>query len=435
MATCVQSPTLTLFSTSTSSTVITTSTVTVQTQPDGSVSTVTIPLIVTSIVTIVDPTSTLYASCSSTPITTIPDSLSSTPQPSQSPSFAPTTIVITTTPSPTVITTARPSTLANGAVTVITITTTSTPTPDVIVFSTSVAATPSQASKSSNIVPIVGGAVGGFFFLIGAVFAIWFIFKKCRKPNAGSGDEDEVRFPYPVIRDQQRVDLSRPYDYGHMDRPVSTAGPGSSPGMVPNTYSDGRRDSASALIGPGLTPMASNSGTLHSIPGIQNQVRGGDVGRQPSRGSGYPLPPGAAPPGGGPPMDHHSNPSVTGRSSVSGSSTTSPGPTSRRPLQVMNTAALSPISQSSFSQGHAPNSGSGPIAAESAWPEKQDVPSSSSGPFMVHSDGGHIQGHGPSASGSSSALAPDRKPSTQPEPGPTTSSNAEPSEPPPAYVA
>jgi len=181
--------------------------------------------------------------------------------------------------------------------------------------------------------------------------------------------------------------------------------------------------------------MASNSGTLHSIPGIQNQVRGGDVGRQPSRGSGYPLPPGAAPPGGGPPMDHHSNPSVTGRSSVSGSSTTSPGPTSRRPLQVMNTAALSPISQSSFSQGHAPNSGSGPIAAESAWPEKQDVPSSSSGPFMVHSDGGHIQGHGPSASGSSSALAPDRKPSTQPEPGPTTSSNAEPSEPPPAYVA
>ena len=139
----------------------------------GSVSTVTIPLIVTSIVTIVDPTSTLYASCPSTPITTIPAS-STTPQPSQSPSFAPTTIVITTTPSPTVITTTQRSTFPNGAITVLTITTTSTPTPDVIVFSTSVAAEPSQA-KSSNIVPIVGGAVGGFFLLIGAVFAIWFI--------------------------------------------------------------------------------------------------------------------------------------------------------------------------------------------------------------------------------------------------------------------
>jgi len=244
-------------------------------------------------------------------------------------------------------------------------------------------------------------------------------------------------FPYPVIRDRQPVDLSRPYDYGHVGRPVSTADPGSSPGMVHNTYSDGRRDSASALIGPVLTPMASNSGTLPSIPGIQNQVRGGDVGRQPSRGSGYQLPPGAAPPGGGPPTDHHSNPSVTGRSSVSGSSTTSPGPTSRRPLQVTN-AALSPISMhSGFSQGGVPNSSSGPMAApESAWPEKQDVPSSSSGPFMVHSDGGHIQGSGqrPSASGSSSALVPERKPPTQPEPGPT-SSNAEPNEPPPAYVA
>lgn len=412
----------------------------------GSVSTVTIPLIVTSIVTIVDPTSTLFASCpsTSTPISTIPSSLSqsTTPQPSQSPSFAPTTIVITTTPSPTVITTTQASTLGNGAITVITITTTSTPSPDVIVYSTSVPAAPSQSSKSSNIVPIAAGAVGGFIILIGAVAALWFILcvrvfgsqaklltwilssKRCRKPNARANDEDEVVFPYPVIRDQQRVDLSRGYEYGHVGRPTSTIGPGGSPGMVNHSYTgDGRRDSATALIGPGLTPMASNSGTLASIPGIQ-QVRGGDVGRQSSRGSAHQLPPGAAPP-----TDH----SVTGRSSVSGSSTTSPGPSNRRPLQVMNTS-LSPI-QSSFSPGDMPNSGFGPMAApESAWPEKQDVPSSSSGPPMVHSDGGHIQssGHRPSVSGSGSVLLPERKPSTQPEP---SSSNVEPNEPPPAYVA
>ena len=320
-----------------------------------------------------------------------------------------------------------------------------------IVYSTSVAAAPSQSSKSSSsIVPIAAGAVGGFIILIGAVAAIWFILcvrvfgsqaklltwilssKRCRKPNTGSRgarDEDEIVFPYPVMRDQQRVDLSRGYEYGHVGRPTSTIGPGGPPGMVNNTYAgDGRRDSATALIGPGLTPMASNSGTLASIPGLQNQVRGGDVGRQPSRGSGYHLPPGAAPP-----TDHHSS-SVTGRSSVSGSSTTSPGPSNRRPLQVMNTA-LSPI-QSGFSPGDMPNIGSGSMAApESAWPEKQDIPSSSSGPPMVHSDGGHIQssGHRPSVSGSGSVLVPEGKPSTQPEP--TSSTNVEPNEPPPAYVA
>ena len=329
----------------------------------------------------------------------------------------------------------------------------------VIVLSTSVPAAQSQASKSSssNIVPIVAGGVGGFFLLIGVVFAIWFILcvrvtgwligeaayldissKKCRKPGAGTREEDrdEIVLPYPVARDRQRVDLSRPYEYGHEGRPMPTTGPESSLGMVNNAYAnDGRRDSATALIGTGLTPMASNSGTLASIPGPQNQLGGGGVGRQSSRGSAYPLPPGAAPPGGGaPPMDHYS-PSVTGRSSVSGSSTTSPGPTNRRPLQVIN-SSLSPISmQSAFSPGDVPNPGSGPTGIpESAWPEKQEV-SSSNAPFVVHSDGGHIQGsgHRPSASGgSASVLVPERRPSTQPQP---TVLSAEPNEPPPAYAA
>jgi hypothetical protein len=195
---------------------------------------------------------------------------------------------------------------------------------------------------------------------------------------------------------------------------------------------DGRRDSATSLIGTGLTPMASNSGTLASIPGPQNQLGAGGVGRQPSRGSNYPLPPGAAPPTGAPPMDHYSS-SVTGRSSVSGSSTTSPGPSNRRPLHVIN--SLSPIStQSAFSQADVPDSGSGPSGVpESARLDRQQV--SSSSPFVVHSDGGHIQGssHRPSASGgSASALLPERKPSTQPEP---IVLSLEPNEPPPAYAA
>lgn len=223
---------------------------------------------------------------------------------------------------------------------------------------------------------------------------------------------------------------------------MSTTGPESSPGMHNNTYAnDGRRDSATGLIGTGLTPMASNSGTLASIPGPQNQLGGGGagVGRQSSRGSTYPLPPGAAPPAGSPPMDPYS-PSDTGRSSVSGSSTTSPGPHNRRPLHVIN-SSLSPTSmQSAFSPGDVPNSGSGLTGVpESAWLEleKQQV-SSSSGPFVVHSDGGHIQGsgHRPSASGgSASVLVPEGKPSTQPEPIVLSLESNEPNEPPPAYAA
>lgn len=146
----------------------------------GTVSTFTIPEVITTIVTILDPTSTLYATCSSTPISTIPSSLtapqtqSTTSQPSPSPT--PTTIAITSTPSPTVVTAEQTTVLDNGSVTVITYTTTSTPPPTVVVVVTS-SASQSQASKSSssNIGPIIGGAAGGFVFVVGVVVALWFI--------------------------------------------------------------------------------------------------------------------------------------------------------------------------------------------------------------------------------------------------------------------
>jgi hypothetical protein len=125
-----------------------------------------LPLIITSIVTIVNPTSTLYASCSSTPISTISDSRSTPAQPSQTP----TTVVITITPGPTVVTVPQTATLGNGVVTVYTITSTSTPPPTVV---TSVAASQSQKSKS-NIGPIAGGAAGGFIILLGIVALTWY---------------------------------------------------------------------------------------------------------------------------------------------------------------------------------------------------------------------------------------------------------------------
>ena len=206
MAGCAPTATLTLFRTVISTTIITTSTVAPQTQPDGecstnsvfalgflvsqslslhsrvafsktsdidpsagSVSTVTLPVVITSLITLVSPTSTLYASCppSSIPISTITSS--SSPQPS--PTW--TTVTITTTPLPFPVTTLQTSTLDNGQTTVFTITSTSTPPVSTL---TSTPAVPGPTSQSSsNIGPIAGGAAGGFIFLIGVVALCWFI--------------------------------------------------------------------------------------------------------------------------------------------------------------------------------------------------------------------------------------------------------------------
>ena len=209
MAGCNATPTLTLFQTVVSTSIFSTTTVVPQTQSDGecrskfypgallfpvfaaafpcclsktsgidtsigSVSSVTLPLIITSLITLVNPTSTLFASCpsSSAPITT-----TTTQSPSAQPSPTVTTITITTTPIPFPVTTIQTSTLANGVITVFTTTSTSTPPVSTII---STPALPSQTSKSSsNIAPIAGGAAGGFIFLIGIVALTWFIWCVC----------------------------------------------------------------------------------------------------------------------------------------------------------------------------------------------------------------------------------------------------------------
>ncbi|KAF8503681.1 hypothetical protein F5888DRAFT_1021159 [Russula emetica] len=317
MAGCNPSPTLTLFQTVVSTTIITTSTVAPQTQPDGSVSTVTLPLIITSLITLVHPTSTLYASCSSSsPITTTTPSLSPQPSPTA------TTITITTTPLPFAVTALQTSTLDNGVPTVFTITSTSTPPVSTI---TSTPALPSQTSKSSsNIAPIVGGAAGGFVFLIGIVALTWFIWTKCRKSSTVKEEEDVV-FPYPVTRDRdqgRRLDLTKDTtgrQYEH-DRRSTQIG---APGRLPAQSFDGRPDSSAGLIGTydvGLTPMASASGPLATIHGAQNSDR------RVSQNS-HQLPPGAAVP-----RDHYSH----SGGSVSASSSLGPTSPNRRPLHVIN---------------------------------------------------------------------------------------------------
>ncbi|KAH9079294.1 hypothetical protein EDB83DRAFT_2310981 [Lactarius deliciosus] len=335
---------------------------------------------------------------------------------------------VTTTPSPIVVTEKASSTLDNGAVTVITIISTSTPPPSVVALSTSIVATPSQSqgSKSSiALAPIVGGAVGGFSFLVIVVVAVWFLLRKCCGSSEVDGDDDIV-FPYPVTRDRdhaQDLDLShepKPYVYGLVGgstRGAAMMAPQSSPSD--SRASDGRPDSATALIGPssGFTSMAMATGALgrgllSSAPSAPS--KGGEVGRQTSHGSISQLPPGAAAPS-----------TYLGSSSGSGP----PPDPSRYPLQVVNPPSI----RSSFPVemvGSSNSSAKAPLVVfegggQSARAEKKSAsgPSSPERDVIVHTDGGRlpVPGHGLLASGSGSK--------TPAQPGVSNSDS------PPAYVA
>ncbi|KAH9966548.1 hypothetical protein BC827DRAFT_674801 [Russula dissimulans] len=322
------------------------------------------------------------------------------------------------------------------------------PTPTLTLFSTSISTTilttytvsvqtlpdASPSKSSSNIGPIAGGAAGGFVFLIVVVATIWYILKKCRKPNT-EREEEEVAFPFPVTRDRdqtRRLDLakeSRPYEYGVVGRSVPIS---HSPPMASHTLtsaSDGRRDSATPLIGTSsgaLTPMPSSG--LMTSNGAQT-----DVGRQRSQSSTHhQLPPGAAAPVAS--LDHYSQSGSGGGGgggggSVSGSSI-SAGPSGRRALQVVN-PRLSPTPTFGFSPEIVPGSSSVPMAAPGSEKQRFEVAaqdlSSSSGPVIVHSDGGRVQPHDHRPSVSSSGGVPQSNPSALP-------ATPEPTEAPPAYA-
>ncbi|KAI0256575.1 hypothetical protein BJV78DRAFT_290531 [Lactifluus subvellereus] len=447
MAVCIPSPTLTLFSTVISTTVITTFSTVVQTQPattstfvitsclsdvaadcasstvitrtsviPGGFTTVSVPVIVTNIITEVNPTVTLFASCS---FSSIPSNTRTPGQsPSQSmttPSSTPTTLSVTTTPSPVVVTQQQSSTLYNGAVTVVTVISTSSPPPSVVLVPTAVAASQASSStsastSSSDAAPIAGGAVGGFFILVGVVAAVWFILRKCRK-SGGDLEEEDIVFPYPVTRDRdqtRRLDLTRepkPYVYGlvgsTMAEEVVTPRNSPPPTSHSRTANDGRPGSANALIGAAhsgrMTTVTSASGSVASSYSAQS--RRGEVGRQASHISANQLPPGAAPP-----LDHFS---LSGGRSGSG---TAPG-SSWLPLQTLNSPLPSAPIRSSPGVVPSSNTTKALLAASERdiqlrRPEKKPTrdPSSGGDGPIHHTDWGRLQApdRGPGGSGSGS---------------------------------
>jgi len=277
---------------------------------------------------------------------------------------------------------------------------------------------PSQTSKSSsNIAPIVGGAAGGFVFLIGIVALTWFIWTKCRKSSTVKEEEDVV-FPYPVTRDRdqgRRLDLTKDTtgrQYEH-DRRSTQIG---APGRLPAQSFDGRPDSSAGLIGTydvGLTPMASASGPLATIHGAQNSDR------RVSQNS-HQLPPGAAVP-----RDHYSH----SGGSVSASSSLGPTSPNRRPLHVINSPPSPMPTLAGSSSGAVPGSSSTPFAGhepeqQSTWSQKTHVRGASSSSGTILSNDGQFQGRDPRASVSAASAAV--------EPDPII---GEPTDSPPAYVA
>ncbi|KIK37932.1 hypothetical protein CY34DRAFT_25830 [Suillus luteus UH-Slu-Lm8-n1] len=253
-----------------------------------------VPVIVTVPVTQTQPTNTLFASCSdgSTPSqTTSPSTTTHTS--SSSPSPVTTSVLVETTPAPSIITQSSSTTLSNGDVIATVITTTST-LPASSVYVPSVISSPSVTSTQSgggggsgtDVAPIVGGVVGGFVGLVVIVSVLWYLCRRRRSwddifEREALGDSE---FDSPVAvrrdRDRARLDLGaepKPYQYGLVGRVTPPPGSGSPPSTprqshpsfsasVASTHS--RNTSVTPLLGmssaPGNASKASISGSMQA---------------------------------------------------------------------------------------------------------------------------------------------------------------------------
>lgn len=289
--TCIATGTL---SGSNSTGCLTSAAVTQVTTIGGGAVTTQVPIIVTVPVTQTEPKNTLFASCSdgTTPSQTS-TSTSTSSQSSSSSTFTPvtTSVLVVTTPSPSVITQSSSTTLSNGDVIATVVTTTSTlPVSSIYVPSVISSPTPSSTQSGSgsgtDVAPIVGGVLGGFFGLIVLVSALWYFCRRRRSwddifEQEALGD-DEFDSPIALRRDRNRnkLDLSaepKPYQYGlvgHVTPPpgsgsLSSAHQSHNPSFsnsVASTHS--RNTSVTPLLGissaPGNASKASISGSMHA---------------------------------------------------------------------------------------------------------------------------------------------------------------------------
>ncbi|KAG1827524.1 uncharacterized protein BJ212DRAFT_1474673 [Suillus subaureus] len=254
----------------------------------GGAVTTQVPIIATVPVTQTQPTNTLFASCSdgSTPSqttsTTGQTSSSSTPSP------VTTSVLVETTPAPSIITQSSSTTLSNGDVVATLVTTTSTlPASSVyvpsVIASPTVTGTKSGSGSGTDVAPIVGGVLGGFVGLIVVVSALWYFCRRRRSWDDIFDREaiEDEEFDSPVAvrrsRDRTMLDLGaepKPYQYGLVGHVTPPPGSGSSPSShhpsfsasVASTHS--RNTSVTPLLGissaPGNTSKVSISGSTQA---------------------------------------------------------------------------------------------------------------------------------------------------------------------------
>lgn len=257
----------------------------------GGAVTTQVPIIVTVPVTQTQPTNTLFATCSdgSTPSqTTSHGSTTSQTSSSSTPSPVTTSVLVVTTPAPSIITQSSSTTLSNGDVVATVVTTTSTlPASSVyvpsVISSPTVTSTQSGSGSGTDIAPIVGGVLGGFVGLIAIVSVLWYL---CRRRRSWDDifdreaiEDEEFDTPVAVRRDRDRsmLDLGaepKPYQYGlvgHVTPPPGSSSPPSShhpsfSASVTSTHS--RNTSVTPLLGissaPGNASKASISGSMQA---------------------------------------------------------------------------------------------------------------------------------------------------------------------------
>ncbi|KAF8891357.1 hypothetical protein BD779DRAFT_1699869 [Infundibulicybe gibba] len=239
------------------------------------------------------------------------------------------------TPPPSVFVSSSSSTEADGNIVAITVTLTSTQPPTTVALSgTGLGAstggadqkpqTNNDSGNSTNLGPIIGGVVGGFFGLIGLVALIWFILKRRKRwDDIFDKDEDDIIATGAANANRRgRFSLDvesepKPYQYGlvgHVATPTLTTPPTSPPmrnGALPPDQHNRNRSSLTPLnfnmsTTPGPTSLSSRSSTAASnYPLVRQQSRPGEFGAR------------SPPPGQTLSSGHGHNPSLSASSFVS----------------------------------------------------------------------------------------------------------------------
>ncbi|KAF8635539.1 hypothetical protein AX17_003922 [Amanita inopinata Kibby_2008] len=187
----------------------------------GSTTTVAVTQVTLVPVTSMVPTTLYSTSCTA-----------SNSQTSSSPSSTPSVF----TPPPETYTSASSSTDTNGNVLVTQITQTLTFSPTTIDPTSTLVSDGLSHRGGSALAPIIGGAVGGFFGLIGIVALIWFIKKRRSRWDDIFEREDALYgppIPQPLKRDPPPEPKPKPYEYGLVGHAKAPLPPHLSPPTSP----------------------------------------------------------------------------------------------------------------------------------------------------------------------------------------------------------